>query len=169
MMRGLVQPEPSLTDRATRSDASKMNRRLLIALTLLLVAAAPSAAQSTARARAVAHLGECCGYDISVVSVGGRGSRTLLRNQGVRGWNLFDLSPDLRRVVFSHDPKLYVASITGSGKHALVAGYIYSARWSPDGSKIAFGMNVNSALCSGVGLWVINSDGSGLHKIATAR
>jgi TolB protein len=93
-------------------------------------------------------------------------SRLLLRNQGARGWNLFDLSPDLKQTVFSKEPRLYVANITGSGEHALVDGYIYSARWSPDGSKIAFGMNVNSRACSGEQLWVINRDGSGLHKIA---
>jgi Tol biopolymer transport system component len=108
---------------------------------------------------------DCGGCDVSAVGVDGRGDRLLLSNQGLRGWDLFDLSPDRRGVVFSKDPHLYVAHTTGRGKRTLASGYINYARWSPDGRMIAYGLNETHS-CSGESLWVINADGSDPHQVA---
>jgi len=144
-----------------------MSIRLFAAASLLVLTAAAATGGAEAR-RSAALSGavmDCGGCDVSAVGVDGRGDRLLLSNQGLRGWDLFDLSPDRRGVVFSKDPHLYVAHTTGRGKRTLASGYINYARWSPDGRMIAYGLNETHS-CSGESLWVINADGSDPHQVA---
>lgn len=133
----------------------------------ILVFTASADAGSRSEARRIAPtrtLADCSCYDVSVVDVRGDRRTPVFRN-AARGWNLFDLSPNHRKLVFSHEPKLFVASIDGRGRRSLFDGYIHYAVWSPDGRKIAFGPDELHS-CSGDALWVVNADGSGAHHVA---
>jgi Tol biopolymer transport system component len=79
---------------------------------------------------------DCTCYDISRVDTAHQ-PRLVLRNQGARGWNLFDVSPDRTRVVFSHGD-LEVADINGSRPRSLSKSAGNFAAFSPDGSLVAF-------------------------------
>lgn len=81
-------------------------------------------------------LSACRCYDISRADTA-HPPRLVLRNQGVRGWNLFDVSPDRTRVVFSHDD-LEIANINGSRARSLSESAGNFAAFSPDGSLVAF-------------------------------
>ena len=131
---------------------------LTIAVALLPGTAAP--APGTARNV------DCNCWDISVIGVGGKGNRLLLANQGVLGWNIYDLSSQRTSILFSHGP-LYRASITGKGARQLAADLsAYSARWSPNGRLIAFSTN-GPGCASGVSaaLLVITANGAGRRSV----
>src|SRR4051812_42418178 len=98
----------------------------------------------------LANLGHAPGSDGGISSKSQEGEANLLQirsdgtrrvvvlaNVGVRGWDVRDLSPDRRRLVFSHGC-LCVASVSGSYVHRLrVPGTgVAAAVWSPDGTKI---------------------------------
>ena len=137
---------------------------LTVTVLTLLASADARPGQVAGAGTASRALTDCACYDVSVVDVRGNRRTTLFSNV-TRGWNLFDLSPNHRRIVFTHDPKLYVASITGSGVRTLFDAYIHFAVWSPDGTKIAFGPDEPHS-CSGDSLWVVNADGSDAHHVA---
>ena len=71
---------------------------LTIAVALLPGTAAP--APGTARNV------DCNCWDISVIGVGGKGNRLLLANQGVLGWNIYDLSSQRTSILFPTDPSI---------------------------------------------------------------
>jgi|GEM_PF-5522618 len=80
-------------------------------------------------------LTDCTCYDISRADTSHRPTLALA-NQGIRGWNLLDVSPDRTRVLFSH-PDLELANINGSHVRSVgsVANY---ASFSPDGRLVAY-------------------------------
>jgi Tol biopolymer transport system component len=88
-----------------------------------------------------------------------------------------DYSPDGTQLVFyrairaePHENtdiggSLWVVNVDGSESHELDTGEVrpwWQARWSPDGSKILFGVE---RLQPTGGLWTIEPDGSGLTKV----
>jgi Tol biopolymer transport system component len=88
-----------------------------------------------------------------------------------------DYSPDGTKLVFYRtvleesqgDPdiggSLWVVNVDGSEAHELDTGEVrpsWHARWSPDGSRILFGIERLQPIG---GLWTIGPDGSGLTKI----
>ena len=104
---------------------------LMIALAAVVIAVPQAAARQTS-----AKLIDCSCYDISRVDTT-HGPKLVLANQGVRGWNLFDVSRDRTHVIFSHGD-LEVASIDGSHARSLS---VYAGNYgvfSPDGRLIAF-------------------------------
>jgi Tol biopolymer transport system component len=61
----------------------------------------------------------------------------VLKNQGGRGWNLFDVSPDRTRLVFSHGD-LEIADLNGAYPRSLWKSAGNVAAFSPDGNLVAF-------------------------------
>ena len=93
-------------------------------------------------------------------------SRLLIRGDQ-RKWFINDVSPDGRFVVYrdSADESLKLATVAGETLRALapgggdIAGSPGSARWAPDGSRIAFGTRPQGA-------WVVDADGSDLRRLS---
>jgi WD40 repeat protein len=91
---------------------------------------------------------------------------TVTRQKAVRE---ADLSPDRRRVVttsFANGPDgLFVTGLHGGHRHNILGArahrfIIYTAAWSPDGKRIAFG---GWHKTKGESLWVVRRDGSRLR------
>ncbi len=107
------------------------------------------------------------GGDIFVANVDGSGERNLTR-VGVRPAGYPDVSPDGTMIAFDEfigdgpDRRTVVMNVDGSGLHRI--GNISRggpARWSPDGSRIAYGGPPERRLD------VVAPDGSGLRTVAT--
>jgi len=93
-----------------------------------------------------------------------RAVRTTLARLGCRFPSAVAWSPDGRRLAYACG-KLYTIRRDGTGRRALVTGGAPGAidpSWSPDGTRIVFasGRSVHSSL------FVVNADGSGLHRLA---
>jgi len=79
-------------------------------------------------------------------------------------------SPDGRSVAFAGAlgtglAQLYVAAADGSEVRAIVSDVIASSpSWSPDGTRVAF-RGVDPRDLGSSGLYVVNADGSGLHRL----
>jgi Tol biopolymer transport system component len=74
------------------------------------------------------------------------------------------LSPDGKSLVFGSETLVMVAdpAKVGSARKLVDCGpdsYATTGPWSPDGKRVSYS-------CSGAGLFVANSDGSGMHKVA---
>ena len=73
-------------------------------------------------------------------------------------------SRDGKRLVFIKGSELYLADADGNAPHLLVSvpGFPFSARFSPDGSRIRFSIQdqVNTA-----SIWEVRTDGSNLHQL----
>jgi hypothetical protein len=65
------------------------------------------------------------------------------------------------RIVVSTFPGMTTAKYDGSDIQQLSAEWCLSPRWSPDGTKLVFYRDLNGV----PGIWVINADGSGEHRI----
>jgi Tol biopolymer transport system component len=76
-----------------------------------------------------------------------------------------DWAPDGERLLYLREarsggnPRLYVINADGSGRRRIGNAQVWgrSARWSPDGTRIA--------LSKQDAVWVVNADGSGLRRI----
>jgi Tol biopolymer transport system component len=76
-----------------------------------------------------------------------------------------DWAPDSRRLLYLREPReganprLYVINADGSGRQRIGNAQVWgrSARWSPDGTRIALFMRD--------AIWVVNADGSGLRRL----
>jgi hypothetical protein len=90
-----------------------------------------------------------------------------------------DFSPDGKRLVYSHVPPevfspgrppnfdlagLFVLKVNGTGTHKIAPCCGSGGSWSPQGNDIVFSWSPpDSAIHST--LWVVHSDGSGLHQL----
>lgn len=123
---------------------------LAVAATVIFgarVPTAPTAVRST-------QLVDCTCYDL-VRADSAHAPRIVLRNAGTRGWNIFDVSAERTRVLYSRFD-LYIARVDGSGIRFLAPGYVYNAQISPDGRHVAY----SSDAC---GLCVVDTDGT--HRV----
>jgi Tol biopolymer transport system component len=76
-----------------------------------------------------------------------------------------DWAPDGNRLLYLREarsggnPRLYVINADGSGRQRIGNAQVWgrSARWSPDGTRIA--------LTKQDAIWVVNADGSGLRRL----
>jgi len=120
-----------------------VHRRLTL-FAILGLAALPSG--SVGAAPSSTRLIDCTCYDISRVDTT-HGPRLVLGNQGYRGWNLFDVSSDRTRVLFSH-LELEIADVNGAHPRVLFSSAdVYSAALSPDGRLVAFTADTGCNLC----------------------
>jgi Tol biopolymer transport system component len=85
----------------------------------------------------------------------GRGQRQLTDGGGFAP----DWAPDATRILYiGGDYRLHTINADGTGRRRIGnVGPIRSARWSPDGARIALTMRD--------AVWILNADGGGLHKI----
>jgi Tol biopolymer transport system component len=92
---------------------------------------------------------------IWVMGADGSGQRQLTDDPGFTP----DWAPDATRILYiGGDYRLHTINADGSGRRRIGnVGPIRSARWSPDGARIALSMRD--------AIWIVNADGSGLHKI----
>jgi len=80
-----------------------------------------------------------------------------------------DYSPDGRRLVFGSFGEacicIAVVNVNGTGLHHITNGILVSSfgSWSPRGNQIVFSRHATEDVHSS--LWVMHSDGSGLHEI----
>jgi Tol biopolymer transport system component len=89
-----------------------------------------------------------------------------------------DGSPDGKHLVVSSNVaeqlgrSLYVIGANGGRPHRLTNSHFPQSDWygtySPTGNKIAFISNRDLPDLSGRGLWVMNADGTGVHRVTTA-
>jgi len=74
----------------------------------------------------------------------------------------FDFSPDGEWIVFSWGKQIWKVKVNGDSLTQLTfSGENFYPRWSPDGRKTVFHVPLGDS----AGIWMINSDGSGKHKI----
>jgi TolB protein len=94
-------------------------------------------------------------FGIWVMRADGSGQRQLTGDDGFAP----DWAPDATRILYiGGDYQLHTINADGSGRRRIGnVGPIRSARWSPDGARIA--------LTRRDAIWIVNADGSGLHKI----
>jgi TolB protein len=82
-----------------------------------------------------------------------------------------DYSPDGSQLVHAHwapddSAGLYVLRTNGSGTRRIFAGAFPSGgSWSPKGNDVVFSWRPNFDVHSS--LWIVHSNGSGLHRVAT--
>ncbi|MGH3056315.1 MAG: TolB family protein, partial [Gaiellaceae bacterium] len=70
------------------------------------------------------------------------------------------VSPDGKTLAYGNGNRsLYRVNLAGGGRKRLGSGF--SPAWSPDGTRIAY--------TEGEGIWVMNADGTGKHKIVVNR
>jgi Tol biopolymer transport system component len=100
---------------------------------------------------------------VYVVNADGSFLRRLARKGSVPAW-----SPDGRKIAFVSGTKIYLMNADGSEHLALTKpldGHKKSLAWSPDGRKFAFASYWDCA--QDCGLYVLNSDGSGLRDLTS--
>ncbi len=137
----------------------KTLRRSLCAGLLLAAAVGAACAFSPSDSRSGTHAAnaaDCCSDVLTVRSDGTHG-RLLLNN--TRGWNIYDLSPQARRVSFTHQG-FFTSDVRGRHVRRIrvSASSLGAASWSPDSRKLA--LELDSAL------WVVNANGGALHRVS---
>lgn len=98
--------------------------------------------------------------DWEVVSGPARGPTTKVTDNWTHE-NDSDWSPDGSRVAYESGGKIVVSNRDGTAARSIAVGL--QPAWSPDGHRIAF-VKVNVD-----GLWLVNPDGSGEHRVTTSR
>jgi TolB protein len=101
---------------------------------------------------------------IWVMAADGSGQRQLTNDPAFAP----DWAPDSDRLLYLREPReggnprLYVINADGSGRQRIGNAQVWgrSARWSPDGTRIA--------LTKQDAIWVVNADGSGLRRLRQA-
>jgi Tol biopolymer transport system component len=128
---------------------------------LLLVALAAAAAALPGAAAPAHRLVDCTCYDVLSIRPDGTHPTLVLANDGSRGWNLLDVTANRARLLFSHGA-LYTATVTGRDQRLVYGGYdVYDAKWSPDGTKLAFTTYDHGPACAVV--HVTDAGGNPIH------
>jgi Tol biopolymer transport system component len=114
------------------------------------------------------------GADMFTVGADGSGLTRLTRLPGLEGDSSW--SPDGSKVAFgrARNPEegpyeIWVVNADGSGLARLTRhrGFSFAPAWSPDGRKIVYATNAPRR--QRLGLYVMNSDGSGKQRLRTSR
>jgi Tol biopolymer transport system component len=100
------------------------------------------------------------GGALRVIHPDGTGERTVASNAAQPAW-----SPDGTEIAFVSAGALKAIRPDGTGERTVVSVSAISIHWSPDGTKLAF-----ARPCCGPeqGVFVIDADGSDLHRVAGA-
>jgi Tol biopolymer transport system component len=138
--------------------------RCIVVIALVAIAAATSVAVGSTRSCA----GADCVPDLVGVDVRTGDSHLVVARSGGGGGLIADLSPDDKRVLIEQGLRLVTETLTGHviARVADGLGTVGSARWSPDGTLIAFTARGGGTCGSAVQLWVVQPSGDGLHKLS---
>ena len=117
--------------------------------------------------RQFCHLNGFCGAEIRVVDTGGSGGRRLARVPDPAAGLETVWSPDGARFLISHGrPGIWAMRADGSHSRRLTRKWGDGGpSWSPDGRRFAFGRADFNYGGSRAAIYVMNSDGGGLHKL----
>jgi hypothetical protein len=98
------------------------------------------------------------------ISTDGNNRRTFQAPQHFSG---SELSPDGSQLVASYDREIVLMTLEGEVEQTLVDDTLrgYGPSWSPDGEQIVFRGNP----VSGSGIYVVNRDGSDLHRLTVGH
>ena len=129
-----------------------MRYRCLLPLSIAAVVLLPTGASSAPK------LIDCTCYDLFVIRPDGSHDALLSRGGGR---NLFDVSPDRKRILYSHEiGQLRISTVRARHKRPLANGIqIRNARFSPDSRRVLY--EIDTTRCSGglPELHVIDADG----------
>ena len=122
-------------------------------------AALQGGAGSRAESPASAKGTEC--VEVARVRIDGAGQRPLVRNHRILPCQpVYDLSSDQKWLLLSQENADLYSARVDRPQRRLIARDGSSARWSPDGRKVAFSAG------PGLAVWITNADGSARRKIS---
>jgi hypothetical protein len=103
------------------------------------------------------------GWRIIIMNADGTNARLVTSFEPQDDQPVPDLSPDLKSVVFASGGQVWKADVATGVVTQLTfqGGYTRYAKWSPDGTKIAF----NSLRYNGHNLYIMNPDGTGEQQV----
>lgn len=105
---------------------------------------------------------ESRGYQVFRMNASGENQTQVTHHDGNHRWPGF--SPNGRRILYVRNSSLFRIRPDGTHKRRVVAGYVSSAQYSPNGKQIAFEGASKDKRQDGI--WKIRPDGSHLQRLS---
>jgi Tol biopolymer transport system component len=102
------------------------------------------------------------GYQVYKMNASGENQTQVTHDDGNHRWP--GLSPNGRRILYVRNSSLFRIRPDGTHKRRVVAGYVSSAQYSPNGKQIVFEGAPRGKRQDGI--WTIHPDGSHLQRLS---